>query len=110
MILSQQLVNDNGISMIALGFFTGLFGMLGILINAVFKDRSERRESAIRAEQAANKAAASADKVVENTKNISNGFANRVLGELSEIRKENAEQANALRKHVEWHLSKEGKE
>lgn len=108
MVLGQELINDNGISAIALTFFTALFGMLGILINAVFKDRSERRADNQAAIEAANKAAESATKVEANTKNVSNGFASKVLGELSQIRAGQQELQQSFTDHLKWHLEREG--
>lgn len=107
---ADQLINDNGISIIALSFFTALFGMIGILINAVFKDRSERRAANKEAVDAAIKAAESAEKVEANTKNVSNGFASKVLGKLSDLQSGQQELQQAFTDHLKWHLEREGKQ
>jgi hypothetical protein len=106
---AQELINDNGISAIALTFFTALFGMVGTVILAIYRERSERRAAQQEATEAANKAAESAAQVAANTKNVSNGFAGRVLGELSQIREGQQELQSAFTEHLKWHLEKESK-
>jgi cation transport regulator ChaB len=108
MVLGQELINDNGISAIALAFFTALFGMVGTIIVTIYKDRRERREAQQAATEAALKAASSAEKVEANTKNISNGFAGKVLGELSQIRAGQNDLQQQFADHLRWHLEREG--
>lgn len=103
MILSQQLVNDNGISYVALGFFTALLGLVGIIVKEVYATKRAQLE----AKEAAQVAAEKAEEATANTKNVSNGFAGKVLGELSEVRMGLEKLNTALREHIEWHL-KEG--
>lgn len=101
MTLAEGFVNDNSISAIALGFFTALTGLLGIVIKGVFDTRAETKRATTEAQQA-NK---SAIKARENTQNVSNGFASTVLGRLESIDEKTDDLHRALRSHLEWHVN-----
>jgi hypothetical protein len=51
-----------------------------------------------------------AQKAVENTKNVSNGFAGSVGSKLDQIIQGQVDVRNRLEKHLEWHLDQTGKE
>lgn len=106
MLVAQELINQNGISQIALGFFTALLTVVGILLKMVYDDRKETRA----ARKEASKAAESAAKAVANTKNVSNGFAGGVLEELRQIREGQQDLSATLNRHLEWHIENRGKE
>ncbi len=105
MLLATGLINDNGISQIALAFFTALFGMVGWLIKVRFDERGKIDN----AEEQARIAAESAAKAAANTQNVSNGFAGSVLGKLQRIDENVDELSDSLRAHLEWHLRQEEK-
>ncbi len=105
MTLSAELINSNGISTIALAFFTALFSMVGYLIKARIEEKKEIQD----AKTAADKAAKSAQAIAANTKNVSNGFASTVLDRLERIDAKVDAIAEAQRDHLEWHLEREKK-
>ncbi len=100
MLLSADLINTNGISQIALAFFTALFGMVGWLIKIRYDERKEIRD----AKEQAKIAAESAGGVAANTKNVSDGFAGTVLGGLRRIDERLDTLEEAQREHLQWHL------
>lgn len=103
MLLSAELINDNGISQVAIAFFTTLFGMVGWLIHSHYSEKKETRN----ARQAAEIAAESAQKAETNTRNVSNGFARNVLGKLQRIDEKVDNLADAHREHLQWHMERE---
>lgn len=114
MILGQQLINDNGISGIALAFFTALFALVGTLAKLAFDDRKERRnEARIQQQQLADAiesariAAKNAEEARTNTKNVSNGFAGGVLAKLERLSEQVSELAISQQKHLLWHQENE---
>ncbi len=109
----DTLISDAGISQVGLAFFLALIGMVTALFKKVSDNLNEARETrkvANDVNQAAILAKESADAAVANTKNVSNGFASRVLGELCEIREGQAELSAQLARHFEWHLNQEKEE
>ena len=110
MYIAGELVNNNGVSSVALTFFIALLSAVSATFLAVYKVRleaKEAKENAIQANEAAEKAR-------KNTVYVSNGFASSVDGKLDgiiksqiQIRRAVDEQAASLRKHLEWHLTKE---
>ncbi len=104
-VAAESFINSNGISAIALAFFTALFSMVGWLLKIVHDDKKETRD----AKRAAIQAAESAKTVEANTKNVSNGFASGVLGKLQRIEDKVDDVATAQREHLEWHLEREKK-
>lgn len=108
--LAQELISDNGISQVALGFFSALFAFLGVIAKMIFDNKrstAETKEAVEHASEAANIAAESAQAAVTNTRNVSNGFAGTVLAELREIRKDVQTLSTSVNRHLEWHLDKE---
>lgn len=98
-LLGQELISSNGISPVALGFFTALFGMLSTLITMHYRDRKEIRD----ARKASEEAAESAQRAQANTENVSNGFAGSVLAILKRL-------DERLDAHIEWHLENDRKD
>lgn len=112
MLLSADLINTNGISQIALAFFTALFGMIGWLIKLRYDERKELRDARKAVEEARKEAKTAAENAAEassNTRNVSNGFARNVLGKLERIDEKVDALSDAIRDHLEWHLEKEKK-
>ncbi len=105
MTLAAELINLNGISVIALSFFTALFGMVGWLIKVRQDEKKEIRD----AKRAAEVTAESVETIVQNTKNVGNGFASRVLGKLERIYEKVDALEEAHTKHLEWHLERDKK-
>lgn len=103
MFLAQELINDNGISAIALGFFTALFGAVGLIGVAIVNNRKTTGDL----KNGIDKAAENAEIAKENTVNVSNGFTRRMDNKLDRIAASQEELSTALRDHLEWHLSKE---
>ena len=114
MVFAEAFINDNGISGVALAFFTALLGAISATIIGVFQIRNKVANS----EQATVEAREEAKQARKNTSAISNGFASGIDGKLDRIldqqdslmERQNAFSA-ALRKHLEWHIdhSSEGK-
>jgi hypothetical protein len=90
-----------------------LTGIIGLLINNVFKERGARqerqeaREEARRAADQAAAAAQNAEQTVKNTQNISNGFAKRVDNKLDVTISALQDIDNRLSDHLAWHLNNE---
>lgn len=112
MIMSAELINDNGISAIALAFFTALFGAISAIFVQISKSKTAAREAAKKANEASTKAEAAR----KNTVNVSNGFAGDVdkkltviVNEVQRISKHQDDIAHSLREHLGWHISKEKK-
>lgn len=98
--MAQQLINSNGISQIALAFFTALLGMVSSLAWIIYKDRQETRDT----RKAVEKATQSAKTAAENTASVANGFTDEVLERLSELTKKIDRVSGSVGKHMEWHL------
>jgi len=108
---APELINDNGISAIALTFFTALFGAVATVLVQVIKSKNAAREAAEKADEAQAKAEAAR----KNTVNVSNGFAGGVdkkltflVDEVSRLRDAVDRTEQSVRKHLEYHLEKEG--
>jgi hypothetical protein len=109
MLLAGELINDNGTSSVAFAFFTALLATTSATIIGIIKVRQDAKE----AKDNALEASTAAKKAQTNTTNVSNGFASSVGGKLDslidgqiQIRRAVDDQADALRKHLEWHLTK----
>jgi uncharacterized FlaG/YvyC family protein len=96
MLLAGELINDNGISAIALAFFGALFSGLALLFQQVWQSR----RNAIQASNEAKKAAA-------NTQGVANGFAGSMGRKLDAINESVQRLDERLDKHIEFHLNKE---
>jgi hypothetical protein len=96
-------VNDNGISALALAFFSGLFTFLGIIAKGVFDTRKTARQ----AQNEASSANQSAKKAQANTDTVANGFTGKVVTKLTSIESKIDDNSRALREHLEWHLDRE---
>lgn len=110
MLMSAELVNDNGISSVALVFFTALFGAIATVLVQVIKSKTAAREAAEKANEAQEKAEAAR----ANTVNVSNGFAGGVdrkltviVDEVQRVSKGQDKLYQALQDHLQWHLEKE---
>lgn len=110
MYFAQEIISDNGISAVALGFFT-LISTIGVALI----QRQKRVENAVgEAAESANKAHESATEAQANTKNVSNGFAARMdkkldsLGDGQMLLAKNMDRLEqALHDHVREHHNKE---
>jgi hypothetical protein len=102
-LLAQELVNDNGISAIALSFFTALFAMVGTVLVAVIQNRNRTE----RLKNAVDQTAESAEAAKENTVNVSNGFTSRMDRKFDTVIENQDKLERAFQKHLEWHLNKE---
>lgn len=103
MLLATELVNDNGISGIALALFTAIIGGITTIIVTQLQLKTKAKEAANAALEAKDEAV----QAKQNTVNVSNGFASGVGAKLDRIIESQEETATALRKHLEWHLNKE---
>ncbi len=110
MFYGQELINDNGISAIALAFFTALFAAVSSIGVAIVNNRKkteELKDVTVKVGKSAKHAAESAEKAKENTENVSNGFVGRMDRKLDQLIQTTDEVQTALTKHLEWHLDKE---
>lgn len=120
MIFGAEILNDNGISVVAAAFFTGLFAFLGVIAKLVSDAKGAARNAsheATKANKSATQANQSATAAESNTQSVSNGFAAGVVRRLERIEQQNnrceiqnAEISNALRAHMEWHLNNKTQE
>lgn len=92
--IAGDLVNDNGISAVALAFFTALFGMVGTIVVAVLKQRTDVRET--------KESSLSTGRLVERKLDILARNHDRLETQIDDLNK-------AVRDHMEWHLTEEGK-
>lgn len=93
---ADGLVNDNGISAIALAFFTALFGMVGTIVVAVLKQRKPIKD--------AQESSLSTGRLVERKLDILARNHDRLETQIDDLNR-------AVRDHMEWHLlSQEGKD
>lgn len=105
--IADQIINGNGISGVALAFFTVMIPLLITIVSGVFALMSQQRKANNAAGKAADKAdiaAANSSKAAANTQSISNGFADRVDGKLDRIIYRQDTMEKAIQKHLEWHL------
>lgn len=100
MLNGAELINDNGISAIALTFFTALFGAVSATVVGVFQLKAKANE----AKDAAILASQEATKAKENTIGVSNGFTRGVDRKLDAILNTQADLSKAFRDHLEWHV------
>jgi hypothetical protein len=107
--LAQELVNDNGVSSVALAFFSVLVGGVVTVLVQTYKIKHTSREAASKADEASQKA----DQARENTQNISNGFAGRmdsrtqiIVDQISRLQSSVDRTNSSLTKHLEHHLEK----
>jgi len=98
---ADDIVAPGGPSAPVWAFLTAI--SLGII--ALIQQQLSAKKAANEAKVLASKAAENADKAQANTTSISNGFAGRMDSKLDSIIAEQNSQGNALRKHLEWHLS-----
>lgn len=98
---AQELINDNGISAIAIGFFTALFAAVSAVGVAVVNSRHKTEEL----KDVTVKAAESAEAAQANTQNVSNGFVDRMDRKLDTVIQQQDNLENALTRHLEWHLN-----
>lgn len=101
--IAEGLVNDNGISAIALAFFVALFGAMGTTVVAVFQIKAKASE----AKRVALDTKHEAEKARINTDGIANGFASDVGRKLDRIIDETIKNSDAIRKHLEHHVERE---
>lgn len=105
--MAQELVNENGISAIALAFFSTMIPLLIVIAKGVFDTRAtsrDARQEASNASRKASKAVESAEAAQQNTQSVSNGFTSDVLGALRRVETKIDKQTEALQNHLEWHL------
>lgn len=101
MILVQELINDNGISVIGAAFFTALFGAISTVGVALVRNRHATEEL----KNVTVQAAQSAEAAQVNTENVSNGFVERMDTKLNQIIANQDGLEKSIREHLEWHLS-----
>ena len=92
MILAESYINDNGISAVALAFFTALFGMVATITVAVIKQRGDVKETKI--------STLSTGALVERKLDILARNHDRLETQIDGLEK-------SVRDHIEWHLKKE---
>ncbi len=100
MTITADVINNNGISTIGLGFFTAITAMIGIILPPILKDRSERREIKAKLEELAKLTA----ETKNNTKPVSNGFAARMDRKLDLLANNQDRLEEMLTEHFAWHL------
>lgn len=104
-----QIVSSNGPSAPAWAFFSAIsIALIGILAQQL-KARSDAKQQKALLEVAkseAEKANQSATQAEANTANLSNGFANTVLGKLERIQQSQQNTEKAVREHLQWHLDR----
>lgn len=105
MILAEELVTPGGPSAPAWAFFTAItLALIGILQQVITTKREARQAKVI-----ASETHKCAEEAASNTVNVSNGFTSRMDRKLDTIHVMVQETNDALRKHLEWHLEREGK-
>ncbi len=102
MIWAAELINENGISTIALAFFTALFAGVGTTVVGIYQIKAKANE----AKDAALSAQEKATETATNTQNVANGFASRVDRKLDNITSNQEELAREFREHLQWHVEK----
>lgn len=85
-------INTNSISGIALSLFALLIAGVGKVIVDLYQVKRKAAEA------------------VENTANVSNGFAGGVDKKLDAIIQSQLDIRNRLENHLEWHIAQTGKE
>lgn len=105
MLMSAELVNNNGTSSVALTLFGLIITGIVTLLVQMYKVKTEAREAADKAREAS----VEATKAKENTVNVSNGFASGVDTRLKVIVTTLQGIDEAMRDHLQWHLEQEGK-
>jgi hypothetical protein len=101
----EDLVSPGGPSGPVWAFLSAIsLGILGI-IGQQLTSRRNVSSKLDEAKDKAGKAAKDAATAAKNTSSISNGFAGRMDSKLDSIIAEQDRQGDALRKHLEWHLS-----
>jgi hypothetical protein len=93
------LINTGSISAIALTAFAIIIAGLGKVVVDLYQVKHK-----------ADDAKDASEKAVENTANISNGFAHNMGSKLDRILEQQSEMGTSLRDHLEWHLNQVGKE
>lgn len=99
----SDLVAPGGPSAPVWGFLTTILLGVCTLIYRYFNERAERRETL----ELSKKAAEHAEAAVDNTKNISNGFARGVNGKLDTILAAMQDIDGRLNEHIAQHDRKE---
>jgi hypothetical protein len=100
MVQASELINDNGISAIALAFFTAMFAAIGGMARWIY----QLIRKADDAKEAADLAAEEAKKTQNNTAGLANGFAGSVGAKLDSILAKQDRLEEAFRGHLEHHL------
>lgn len=103
---AEGLITDNGISGIALAFFSAILTAVGGTVVAVLQLKTKATE----AQSAALEAKAEAEQARKNTTSISNGFAGGVDRKLDLIINEQIKQKDTLQRHLEWHIDHSSQE
>lgn len=98
--IAEGLINDNGISTIALAFFSALFAALSAGVVGIFQVKSK----AIEARNVALETKKEAEQARLNTTNLSNGFADGVDSKLNRIIDNQTKLNDRLQNHLEWHV------
>lgn len=91
---AEALVNTDGMNAIVLTFFTALFGMVGTVVIAVLKQRSDVRET--------KESSLSTARLVERKLDILVRNHDRLDAQIDDLSK-------AVRDHMEYHLLEESK-
>jgi hypothetical protein len=100
-VFGQELISENGISVIAAAFFTALFAAVSAIGVQIVKNRGEVRDL----RDVTVEAAEHAENAEKNTVNVSNGFARKVDTKLDQIIRKQDELEGSIREHLEWHLN-----
>lgn len=105
MTVLAEVVNDNSISAYSIALFGTMLTAISATIVGIYQVRHRTDET----KTVALEAKAEAQKAKSNTENISNGFASNVDRKLNRIIEQQLSTDNALREHLEWHLSERNK-
>jgi hypothetical protein len=101
MILVQEIVNDNGILVVAGAFFTALFGAVSAIGVALVRNRQATEDL----KSVTIQAAECAEQAQVNTIGVSNGFVGRMDSKLNQIIANQDGLEKAIRDHLDWHLN-----
>lgn len=103
MVTAAQLINDNGISVTSLGFFTALLTAMTAVLKMVYDDRKERREESRQQNEKLTEALVNAKAAATNTEGTGGSFASGILGELRKVSSKVDQLSTDLHSHIMWH-------
>lgn len=99
----MDLLDPNAVGVIGAASVTGLFAMLTTVLMSVRKSRNITKDIGSVVQQTAE----STETTVNQTRNIGNGFTDRMDRKLNTIIQNQDSLSIAFREHLEWHLNQE---